>query len=84
MFIFVLPLILPILDHGQKDDDGDEGVAGEVAAKQPKKKRPPKRTVEQNLSNINSSESERKCEVRSRLYRKLNSGSSHTNERKCI
>uniref|UniRef100_A0A8C4H8H0 Condensin complex subunit 2 n=1 Tax=Dicentrarchus labrax TaxID=13489 RepID=A0A8C4H8H0_DICLA len=36
---------------------------GEMTAKQPKKKRPPKRTVEQNLSNINSAESERKCEV---------------------
>ncbi|XP_068461406.1 condensin complex subunit 2 [Clinocottus analis] len=47
-------------DHGPKEDDGDEG---EVTAKQPKKKRPPKRTVEQNLSNINSAESERKCEV---------------------
>uniref|UniRef100_A0A669CYP8 Condensin complex subunit 2 n=1 Tax=Oreochromis niloticus TaxID=8128 RepID=A0A669CYP8_ORENI len=32
-------------------------------AKQPKKKRPPKKTVEQNLSNINSAESERRCEV---------------------
>uniref|UniRef100_A0A7N6AU06 Condensin complex subunit 2 n=1 Tax=Anabas testudineus TaxID=64144 RepID=A0A7N6AU06_ANATE len=36
---------------------------GDVAAKQPKKKRPPKRTVEQNLSNINCTDSERKCEV---------------------
>uniref|UniRef100_A0A8D2ZEK1 Condensin complex subunit 2 n=1 Tax=Scophthalmus maximus TaxID=52904 RepID=A0A8D2ZEK1_SCOMX len=35
----------------------------EMTAKQTKKRRPPKRTVEQNLSNINSSESERKCEV---------------------
>uniref|UniRef100_A0A4W5NWD0 Condensin complex subunit 2 n=1 Tax=Hucho hucho TaxID=62062 RepID=A0A4W5NWD0_9TELE len=42
----------------------EEGAAGELAAKQVvKKKRPPKKTVEQNLSNINSSESERKCEV---------------------
>ncbi|XP_035592277.1 condensin complex subunit 2-like isoform X2 [Oncorhynchus keta] len=41
-----------------------EGAAGELAAKQVvKKKRPPKKTVEQNLSNIDSSESERKCEV---------------------
>uniref|UniRef100_A0A8D3EAH2 Condensin complex subunit 2 n=1 Tax=Scophthalmus maximus TaxID=52904 RepID=A0A8D3EAH2_SCOMX len=41
-----------------------EGAAeGEMTAKQTKKRRPPKRTVEQNLSNINSSESERKCEV---------------------
>ena len=43
----------------------EEGAEGELAAKQVvKKKRPPKKTVEQNLSNINSSESERKCEVR--------------------
>uniref|UniRef100_G3PK55 Condensin complex subunit 2 n=1 Tax=Gasterosteus aculeatus aculeatus TaxID=481459 RepID=G3PK55_GASAC len=47
-------------DHGSKEEGGDEG---EVTTKQPKKKRPPKRTVEQNLSNINSAESERKCEV---------------------
>lgn len=43
----------------------EDGAAGQLAAKQVvKKKRPPKKTVEQNLSNINSSESERKCEVR--------------------
>uniref|UniRef100_A0A7N6ALQ7 Condensin complex subunit 2 n=1 Tax=Anabas testudineus TaxID=64144 RepID=A0A7N6ALQ7_ANATE len=49
---------------GEEEDGGDEGVAGgDVAAKQPKKKRPPKRTVEQNLSNINCTDSERKCEV---------------------
>ncbi|KAM8885357.1 condensin complex subunit 2 isoform 1-T2 [Spinachia spinachia] len=47
-------------DHASKEEGGDEG---EVTTKQPKKKRPPKRTVEQNLSNINSAESERKCEV---------------------
>ncbi|KAG7222153.1 hypothetical protein INR49_016725 [Caranx melampygus] len=49
-------------DHGQKEEEGrdDEGVEGEVTVK-PKKKRPPKKTVEQNLSNINSTESERKC-----------------------
>ncbi|XP_023834358.1 condensin complex subunit 2 isoform X1 [Salvelinus sp. IW2-2015] len=42
----------------------EEGAARELAAKQVvKKKRPPKKTVEQNLSNINSSESERKFEV---------------------
>lgn len=34
-----------------------------MTAKQPRRKRPPKKTVEQNLSNINSAESERKCEV---------------------
>lgn len=43
-----------------------------MTAKQPKKKRPPKRTVEQNLSNINSAESERKCEVWCYLYRTNN------------
>ncbi|XP_069022266.1 condensin complex subunit 2 isoform X2 [Embiotoca jacksoni] len=48
-------------DHGSKRADGDD--EGEVTAKQPKKKRPPKRTVEQNLSNINGADSERKCEV---------------------
>ncbi|KAM9393042.1 condensin complex subunit 2 [Pholidichthys leucotaenia] len=49
-------------DHEPKEEDkGNEG--DEVTAKQPKKKRPPKKTVEQNLSNINSAESERKCEV---------------------
>ncbi|XP_037339617.2 condensin complex subunit 2 [Pungitius pungitius] len=47
-------------EHGSKEEGGDEG---EVTTKQPKKKRPPKRTVEQNLGNINSAESERKCEV---------------------
>lgn len=39
-----------------------------MTSKQPKKKRPPKRTVEQNLNNINSAESERKCEVRCHFY----------------
>ncbi|XP_062273788.1 condensin complex subunit 2 [Scomber scombrus] len=48
-------------DHGSNQQEGDDG--GEVTAKQPKKKRPPKRTVEQNLGNINSADSERKCEV---------------------
>ncbi|KAM6944201.1 condensin complex subunit 2 isoform 1-T1 [Lycodopsis pacificus] len=47
-------------DHGPKEEDGDDS---EVTAKQPKRKRPPKRTVEQNLGNINSGDSERKCEV---------------------
>lgn len=49
----------------QGAEGGEEGSAeGELAAKQVvKKKRPPKKTVEQNISNINSSESERKCEV---------------------
>ena len=61
---------LCVTDQGPKEQEGDEGsAAGEVTAKQPKKKRPPKRTVEQNLSNINSAESERKCEVWCHLYR---------------
>lgn len=60
---------------------GEEGGAGElaeseVAAKQPKKKRPPKKTVEQNLSNLNSAESERKCEVGGRSFRRSSSSSS--------
>ncbi|XP_015232981.1 PREDICTED: condensin complex subunit 2 isoform X1 [Cyprinodon variegatus] len=52
-------------DQRLKDEGGDddEAAAGDMTAKQPKKKRPPKKTVEQNLSNINSAESERRCEV---------------------
>lgn len=49
-------------EHGSGEGGKDE--EAEVAAKQPKRKRPPKKTVEQNLSNINSAESERRCEVR--------------------
>ncbi|CAJ1068297.1 condensin complex subunit 2 [Xyrichtys novacula] len=61
-------------DQGQRGQDGDEGVSGaEGTAKQPKKKRPPKRTVEQNLSNINSAESERKCEVDPMFHRMASS-----------
>lgn len=41
----------------------DEDAGAEVVSKHPKRKRPPKKTVEQNLGNINSSESERRCEV---------------------
>uniref|UniRef100_A0A3Q3JMW2 Condensin complex subunit 2 n=1 Tax=Monopterus albus TaxID=43700 RepID=A0A3Q3JMW2_MONAL len=48
---------------GEEDKDDEEAAGGEVTAKQLKKKRPPKKTVEQNLSNINSTESERRCEV---------------------
>ncbi|XP_037115526.1 condensin complex subunit 2 [Syngnathus acus] len=48
-------------DNGLKEDEQNED--GEVTTKQPKKKRPPKKTVEQNLSNLNSAESERKCEI---------------------
>ncbi|XP_034548475.1 condensin complex subunit 2 [Notolabrus celidotus] len=58
-------------DHGLKEEHGDEGA--EATAKQPKKKRPPKRTVEQNLSNINSAESERKCEVDPMFHRMASS-----------
>lgn len=50
--------------EGEKQEDrDDEGVTGGEVTKQPKKKRPPKKTVEQNLSNINGTDSERKCEV---------------------
>lgn len=60
-FCFVLFFHCEYADCGP-DEDRD-GTAGDETVKQPKKKRPPKRTVEQNLSNINSAESERKCEV---------------------
>ncbi|XP_047236460.1 condensin complex subunit 2 isoform X1 [Girardinichthys multiradiatus] len=50
-------------NHCLKDRDNEEASGGDMTAKQPKKKRPPKKTVEQNLSNINSTESERRCEV---------------------
>ncbi|XP_074526505.1 condensin complex subunit 2 isoform X2 [Halichoeres trimaculatus] len=57
-------------DPGPQEEDGGEGVSGsEATAKQPKKKRPPKKTVEQNLSNINSAESERRCEVDPMFHR---------------
>ncbi|KAG9354898.1 hypothetical protein JZ751_001611 [Albula glossodonta] len=46
-------------EGGQEDDHAEAAAVKQVV----KKKRPPKKTVEQNLSNINSSESERKCEV---------------------
>ncbi|KAJ0019618.1 hypothetical protein NQD34_007187 [Periophthalmus magnuspinnatus] len=50
--------------EGQADEGRDDEAAdAELTAKQMKKKRPPKKTVEQNLSNINTAESERKCEV---------------------
>uniref|UniRef100_A0A1A8KTD9 Condensin complex subunit 2 n=1 Tax=Nothobranchius kuhntae TaxID=321403 RepID=A0A1A8KTD9_NOTKU len=45
--------------RGAEEDGDDAAAEGECTAKQPKKKRPPKKTVEQNLSNINSTESER-------------------------
>lgn len=65
MFVLLLfPIFWACTDHGLNEEDRDKGITeGEVTAKQPKKKRPPKRTVEQNLSNINSAETERKCEV---------------------
>ncbi|KAM9858730.1 condensin complex subunit 2 [Aulostomus maculatus] len=58
-------------DHGPNEEQGDEDA--EVTAKQPKRKRPPKRTVEQNLSNINSTESERRCEVDPMFHRMASS-----------
>ncbi|XP_032371936.1 condensin complex subunit 2 isoform X2 [Etheostoma spectabile] len=61
--------------HGLTEEDGENegGAAGDGTAKQPKKKRPPKKTVEQNLSNINSAESERKCEVDPMFHRMASS-----------
>ncbi|XP_056889851.1 condensin complex subunit 2 [Takifugu flavidus] len=50
-------------DHGSGEGGRDEDAAGAEVSKHPKRKRPPKKTVEQNLGNINSSESERRCEV---------------------
>nr|XP_057925859.1 condensin complex subunit 2 [Doryrhamphus excisus]XP_057925860.1 condensin complex subunit 2 [Doryrhamphus excisus]XP_057925861.1 condensin complex subunit 2 [Doryrhamphus excisus] len=66
---------------GAETKPGEENAAqleaqnedSEVMAKQPKKKRPPKKTVEQNLSNINSAESERKCEVDPMFHRMASS-----------
>uniref|UniRef100_A0A3Q3D794 Condensin complex subunit 2 n=1 Tax=Hippocampus comes TaxID=109280 RepID=A0A3Q3D794_HIPCM len=54
--------------EGQKQNE-----AAEVTTKQPKKKRPPKKTVEQNLNNLNSAESERKCEVDPMFHRMASS-----------
>ncbi|XP_077378416.1 condensin complex subunit 2 [Festucalex cinctus] len=45
---------------GEEEEQNEDA---DVTTKQPKKRRPPKNTVEQNLSNLNSTESERKCEV---------------------
>lgn len=59
-------------EPGHEAEDMD-GSGGEVAVKQVKKKRPPKKTVEQNLSNINSAESERKCEVDPMFHRMASS-----------
>lgn len=63
--------------HVNPGQDGDEGAeleeAGQgeqVAAKQTTRKRPQKKTVEQNLSNINLSEAEMKCEVNSGIGKK--------------
>ncbi|KAJ8286162.1 hypothetical protein GJAV_G00035220 [Gymnothorax javanicus] len=51
-------------EDGGLGEGEEEGSSRATAAKQvPKKKRPPKKTVEQNLSNINCADSERKCEV---------------------
>lgn len=80
-FLFILSLITvcAYTDRGQNEEAEKDDGGGEMVAKQPKKKRPPKRTVEQNLSNINSAESERKCEVWCNVYRKVNGGSIDTN-----
>uniref|UniRef100_A0A3Q3WWF7 Condensin complex subunit 2 n=1 Tax=Mola mola TaxID=94237 RepID=A0A3Q3WWF7_MOLML len=55
------------------ESENDDATDSEVTAKHVKKKRPPKRTVEQNLSNINSAESERKCEVDPMFHRMASS-----------
>lgn len=47
----------------QEDEEGCEDADVGPAGKQAKKKRPPKKTVEQNLSNINTAGTESKCEV---------------------
>nr|XP_015829455.2 condensin complex subunit 2 [Nothobranchius furzeri]XP_015829456.2 condensin complex subunit 2 [Nothobranchius furzeri]XP_054587190.1 condensin complex subunit 2 [Nothobranchius furzeri] len=59
--------------RGAEEDGDDAAAEGEGTAKQPKKKRPPKKTVEQNLSNINSTESERRCEVDPMFHRMASS-----------
>lgn len=48
---------------GDEEAEAAEGPQGEQVAAKQTKKRPQKKTVEQNLSNINLSESEMKCEV---------------------
>lgn len=48
---------------GEAEEGADDAADVEPTAKQAKKKRPPKKTVEQNLGNINAPESERRCEV---------------------
>lgn len=64
LLLLFSPCFLRGSGHGADQQEGDGGAGdGEVTAKQPRRKRPPKKTVEQNLSNINSAESERKCEV---------------------
>ncbi|XP_062873806.1 condensin complex subunit 2 [Trichomycterus rosablanca] len=50
-------------DGGEGDDADDGTPDGHAAVKQAPKKRPAKKTVEQNLSNINLSQSEMRCEV---------------------
>lgn len=48
---------------GEEEAEVAEGGQGEQVAAKQTKKRPQKKTVEQNLNNINLSESEMKCEV---------------------
>ncbi|MGH0184176.1 UNVERIFIED_CONTAM: hypothetical protein FKN15_014577 [Acipenser sinensis] len=50
--------------EGEQEAQEEEGGESEGAKKPKRKKSSNKKTVEQNLNNINSSESERKCEVR--------------------
>lgn len=49
--------------EGEQEAQEEEGEESEGAKKPKRKKSSNKKTVEQNLNNINSSESERKCEV---------------------
>ncbi|MBN3300195.1 CND2 protein, partial [Amia calva] len=78
--------VLGGLGSDAKPEEGREAEAGEVDGEDPeadkkavkKKKKPSnKKTVEQNLSNINSSESERKCEV-DPMFQKLASSFDET------
>ncbi|MBN3321338.1 CND2 protein, partial [Atractosteus spatula] len=50
-------------DEKEPEDGEENSTDPEVPKKVVKKKNPNKKTVEQNLNNINSAESERKCEV---------------------
>lgn len=63
--------LIPGQDGDREAELEEAGQGEQVAAKQVTKKRPQKKTVEQNLSNINLSESEMKCEVNSMIEKCL-------------